>query len=140
MLGGKRARREFLRLTGAGVVGVAAGQATLPVSAATHAARAVYDIRDFGAIADGKTIDSPAINKCIEAAAAAGGGVAIFSPGTYLCYSIHLKSKVDLHLPRGATILGADAPSRGTRMATIRRKQMSGTSIRTSATVTGTTA
>jgi polygalacturonase len=113
MLGGNRARREFLRLTGAGVVGVAAGQATLSVSAAPHAARAVYDIRDFGAIADGKTIDSPAINKCIEAAAAAGGGVAIFSPGTYLCYSIHLKSKVDLHLPRGATILAADAPSEG---------------------------
>lgn len=34
MLGGNRARREFLGLTGAGVVGVAAGQATLPVSAA----------------------------------------------------------------------------------------------------------
>src|ERR1700746_170782 len=104
MLDGKRARREFLRLTGAGVVGAAAGQVPLPLSAAPHATSVVYDVRDFGAVADGKAIDTPAINKCIDAAAAAGGGIVLFSPGTYRCYSIHLKSNVDLHLSRGAVI------------------------------------
>ena len=35
---------------------------------------AIYNVMDFGAKADGKTIDSPAINRAIEAAAQAGGG------------------------------------------------------------------
>ena len=35
---------------------------------------AIYNVKDFGAKADGKTIDSPAINRAIEAAAKAGGG------------------------------------------------------------------
>ena len=33
---------------------------------------AIYNVKDFGAKADGKTIDSPAINRAIEAAAEAG--------------------------------------------------------------------
>jgi len=115
MHGGDRARREFLRLTSAGVVGVAAGRVALPVSAAAApaAGRILYDVRDFGAVGDGQSLDTPAINKCIDAAAAAGGAVVIFSPGSYLCYSIHLKSNVDLHVARGATILAADAPTGG---------------------------
>ena len=44
----------------------------------------VYDVRGFGAKGDGKTIDTPAINKAIEAAAAAGGGTVNFPAGTYL--------------------------------------------------------
>ena len=55
----------------------------------------------FGATGDGKTVDSPAINKAIEAAAAAGGGTVIFPAGTYMCFSIRLKSKVDLYLSQG---------------------------------------
>src|SRR5690242_11424254 len=41
----------------------------------------VYNVRAFGAKGDGKTIDSPAINKAIEAANAAGGGTVLFPPG-----------------------------------------------------------
>ena len=114
MPGDDRGRRDFLRLTSAGVVGVAGGRGILTGIAGSPAGKAVYDVRDFGAVGDGKSIDTPAINKCIQAAAAAGGGVATFSPGAYLCYSIHLKSNVDLHLARGATILAAEAPAEGT--------------------------
>lgn len=46
---------------------------------------------DFGAKADGKTIDSPAINRAIEAAAQAGGGTVYLPAGEYACYSIRLK-------------------------------------------------
>ena len=71
----------------------------------------VYDVRTFGARGDGKTLDTPAINKAIEKAAAAGGGTVHFSAGNYLSVSIHLKSNIALYLDHGATIIAAE-PSR----------------------------
>jgi len=67
----------------------------------------IHDVRAFGATGDGKSLDTPAINRAIEAAAVAGGTV-YFPGGNYLCYSIHLKSKVALYLEQGATIVAAD--------------------------------
>jgi polygalacturonase len=67
-----------------------------------------YDVKAFGARGDGKTLDTPSINKAIDAAASAGGGTVRFPAGTYLCFSIHLKSNVALYLDHGATILAAD--------------------------------
>lgn len=67
----------------------------------------VYNVRDFGAKGDGKTLDHAAINAAIEAATRAGGGQVVLPAGTYLCGSIRLKSNVDLHLTPGATILAA---------------------------------
>ena len=68
----------------------------------------VYNVRTFGAKADGKVLDTRAINKTIDAAALAGGGTVYFPAGTYLSVSIHLKSNITLHLDQGATILAAD--------------------------------
>ena len=68
----------------------------------------MFDVRKFGAVADGKTIDSPAINKAIEEAAAAGGGTVYFPAGVYASYSIRLKSNIVLYLEQGATILAAN--------------------------------
>ena len=62
---------------------------------------------------DGKTVDTPAINKAIDAAAAAGGGTVVFAAGTWLSFSIHLKSHVGLYLAQGATIVAADSPLPG---------------------------
>jgi len=70
------------------------------------------DVKTFGAIGDGKTLDSPAINRAIEAAAAAGGGTVYIPAGTYLCFSVRLKSNIALYLDQGATILAAD-PAEG---------------------------
>ena len=67
-----------------------------------------FEVRKFGAKGDGKALDSPAINKAIDAAAAAGGGTVLFTAGTYRSFSIHLKSNVALYLDQGATILAAD--------------------------------
>ncbi|ADW71266.1 rhamnogalacturonidase [Granulicella tundricola] len=104
-------RRDLLKFSGAGLA------AALGTSAPSFAAPAptkpnqhTFDIRAFGAIGDGKTLDTPAINRAIEAAAAAGGGTVLVSPGTYLCFSIHLKSNVDLYLSQGSTIIAADGP------------------------------
>ena len=67
-----------------------------------------YDVRDYGARGDGKTLDSPAINAAIEACAADGGGTVVLPAGQYLCGSIHLKSNIELHLTPGATIIATD--------------------------------
>jgi polygalacturonase len=71
------------------------------------AAQKVCNVRDYGAAGDGKTLDSPAINRAIEECQGAGGGLVEFPAGTYLSGSIRLKSNVDLRLAKGATILGA---------------------------------
>lgn len=69
--------------------------------------KVVYSVRDYGAAGDGKTLDSPAIDKAIEACAKAGGGTVYLPAGTYLSGSIHMKSNINLHIDAGATILGA---------------------------------
>jgi polygalacturonase len=66
-----------------------------------------FNVRDHGATGDGKTLDTAAINKAIEAAAAAGGGTILFPAGNYLSFSIRLKSNVALHLDHGAVITAA---------------------------------
>ena len=66
----------------------------------------VFNIRDFGAVGDGKTLDTQAINKAIEACTAAGGGQVLLPPGRYLSGTVHLKSHVTLFLEAGATLIG----------------------------------
>ena len=56
-------------------------------------------------------LDTPAVNRAIAAAAAAGGGTVDFPAGTYACHSIRLQSLVALYLQPGATILAAPAGS-----------------------------
>jgi polygalacturonase len=110
------ARRNFMKLAGAGIAGTAVGASAMPAIAKTQSASAIgdqYNVKAFGATGDGKTLDTAAINKAIEAAAAAGGGMVLFPAGTYLCYSIHLKSNITLYLGSGATILAADSPVAG---------------------------
>src|SRR6185295_12959630 len=80
--------------------------AAMPGAPAT--AYRVFDVTAFGAKGDGQNLDSPAINKAIEAAAAAGGGTVQFPAGTYLSLSIRLKSHITLQLDQGATILAAE--------------------------------
>ncbi len=65
------------------------------------------NVRSFGATGDGKTLDTDAINSAIDSAAARGGGTVYFPAGTYLSFSIRLKSHIRLHLDQGATLLAA---------------------------------
>jgi polygalacturonase len=70
----------------------------------------IFDVKKYGAVGDGKALDSPAINKAIDAASAAGGGTVYFTAGTYLSGSIRLKSNVALYLDQGATIQASSDP------------------------------
>lgn len=109
-------RRDFLKHAGLGIGAAAA--AGVPLAKAQTSTPTPtggqFDVRAFGATGDGKTLDTPAVNRAIEAAAAAGGGTVRFPAGTYACYSIHLKSDVFLYLDAGATLLAADVPPEGT--------------------------
>jgi polygalacturonase len=105
-------RRELLRIGAA--VGSALPEAhASPHGAAPASSAGLFDIRNYGAIGDGKAVDSPAINKAIEAAASAGGGTVVFPAGNWLSFSIRLKSHVGLYLSQGATIVAADSPLPG---------------------------
>jgi polygalacturonase len=62
---------------------------------------------EAGALPDGKTLCTEAIQKAIDQCAAAGGGTVYFGPGTYLSGTITLRSFVTLHLEANATLLGS---------------------------------
>lgn len=113
-------RREFLKLSGAGILGAASETAAAEPVHRSHGTPGVavpheFNIRSFGAVGDGRAIDTAAINLAIAAAAAAGGGCVVFPSGTYASFSIRLRSKVDIYLSQGATILAADPPDPGAK-------------------------
>ena len=114
-------RRDLLKMAGTGVagglapVGVGALAAQKPMGEAHPAAAAGWlSVRQFGALGDGAANDTPAINRAMDAAAAAGGGTVYFPAGAYLSYSIHLKSKVGVYLDHGAVIVAGPTPLDGT--------------------------
>lgn len=63
-----------------------------------------FPITGYGAKNDGKTDNTAAIGKAIDACTAAGGGHVVVPSGTFLTGAIHLKSGVDLHLEKGAVL------------------------------------
>lgn len=64
---------------------------------------AIYNIKDYGAVADNKTLNTQAIQKALDAARATGGTVLI-PAGEYLCGPLNLYSKTHLQIEKGATL------------------------------------
>ena len=69
-----------------------------------------YYAADFGAVADGHTLNTASIQAAIDFASRNGGGRVILTSGNYVCGSIYLKNDVELHLEDGATLLGSLNP------------------------------
>jgi len=90
----------------------------LPLLALTLAANLLhageYNVKAYGAVGDGKAIDTAAIEKAIADAAGHGGGTVYFPAGTYASFTIHLQSNLTLLLDAGATLLAAEPPADGT--------------------------
>ena len=76
-------RRNLLKLSPLALLPtfgyVAAGEAMK-----SDSSEPIYNVRSFGATGDGKTVDTPAVNRALEAVAAAGGGTLVFPAGTYV--------------------------------------------------------
>ncbi len=104
-------RREILgaMVSGLALSTSATGASAFVASSAPDKATplSIFHPRNYGAVGDGKTMDSGSINAAINACNQAGGGVVYLSPGTYLCGTVILKSNVTLYLEAGATILGS---------------------------------
>ena len=69
-----------------------------------------FYVTKFGAISDGKTINTKAIQKAIDKAHKKGGGTVIFSEGIFLSGSLEMKSNVHLYFEEGAILLGSTNP------------------------------
>jgi len=68
-------------------------------------------ITDFGAIGDGKTCNTRAIQAAIDQCAADGGGILVVPAGTFLTGSVFFKQAVDLHLEKDAVLKGVVDPN-----------------------------
>ena len=65
-----------------------------------------WNVRDFGAIGDGRALDTKPFNEAIEACAINGGGEVLVPAGRYVCGTIHLRNRITLNLASGAVLIG----------------------------------
>ncbi len=103
-------RREILK---AGVqLGAASLLASVSGCASPFSRRRVFDIRDYGAVGDGKTLDTAAIQRAVDAAAASGTSARVLVRGGkhYLIGAIELKGAIDFHLADDAELLVSTDP------------------------------
>ncbi len=112
-MGNQNSRRDFVKNF------VVTAAVTLPASALAHASSSgnsngagnagsegvFYNVLDFGAVGDGKTVCTSAMKKAVEACAAAGGGKVIVPAGRYLTGPILLKSNIEFEVLPGARLL-----------------------------------
>ena len=67
----------------------------------------IYDVRNYGAVGDGKTLNTAAIQKAIDDCASKNGGTVLLEDGIYMTGSIILRSNVNLHIEQNAVLLGS---------------------------------
>jgi hypothetical protein len=67
----------------------------------------IYNVRDYGAKGDGRTLDTIAVQAAINACHKDSGGTVLIPAGDFLCGTIELKSNVTLHLSAKGKLLGS---------------------------------
>jgi alpha-L-rhamnosidase len=114
----KAAWMFFGMAAGAGAMSPAAEP--IPTTMPSPPSEARFVITDFGAVADGKTINTKAIQGAIDHAATSGGGTIVVPTGTYLSGAIFLKPGVGLYVEKNGVLKGstdvADYPMTRTRI------------------------
>ena len=105
-------RRDFVKRFAAGAamtlpaaaLARATGAATPIPSTQTVPSRPFFDVVDFGAVGDGKTLSTSSLQKAVDACAQAGGGKVLVPAGRYLTGPVFLKSNIEVELLAGATL------------------------------------
>lgn len=77
----------------------------LPKIYSPHFRRDTFNILNYGAVADGMTLNSAAINNAISECAKQGGGTVLIPRGSFVTGPIMLKSNINLHLAEGALVI-----------------------------------
>ena len=89
----------------------------MPVNAIAPSLK--YDITRFGAISDGKTLNTLYIQNAIDACSKSGGGIVIVPAGKFITGAIFLKQGVNLNIEKNGVLKGsvnqADYPQINTR-------------------------
>jgi polygalacturonase len=84
-----------------------AGLLAAALQAGLAAGPPFYDVRSYGAVGDGVTLTTTAIQKAVDACSADGGGKVVVPAGRYLTGPIFLKSQVQVELESGAVLAGS---------------------------------
>ncbi len=118
-------RREFLKvgaggamaapvaaaLSGCGHMGAATNAtgnaATAPDASANAGPTVKLNVKDHGAVGDGRTNDTLALQLAIERCSLLGGGEVVFPAGDYATGALALRSNVTLRIEDGASLLGS---------------------------------
>jgi len=107
-------RRNWLGVVSTASIGAgllasqAAAEDPLPAGATNvHLLGAkIYNIRDYGAVGDGKTLNTAAAQAAVDACFRDGGGTVLVPAGVFVIGMVELKSNVTLHISAGGTLLG----------------------------------
>jgi len=97
--------------TGSGPAAAVAPATDAQTAAPTSTPSGIFNVRDFGAVPDGRTLNTAAFARAVAAAHAAGGGTVLVPAGRYLTGSVHLESNLTLDLEAGSVLLYSGDPA-----------------------------
>ena len=69
----------------------------------------VYNVNEYECVADGKTLNTKAIQKIVDSCGENGGGIIRFGVGKYVLGTVFLRSNITIEIPEGTEILGAES-------------------------------
>lgn len=103
----------FINMGSAFAASGAAAADSLPVwtqgvgAKTTPQGQHLFRVNDYGAVPDGTTMNTEAIQAAIDSCTGAGGGIVTFAPGSYLTGSVFVRENVHLRIDKDVTILGS---------------------------------
>lgn len=83
----------------------------VPLTGSLVFGETTFNVRDFGAVGDGVTLDTDAVQKAFNECGKAGGGVVLMPSGTYLSKPLTIRTNTTLRIEEGATLKATDDPA-----------------------------